>query len=503
MADESELSRFREQWKEEVTARTQGRGRTLSTSASSSTRPRLTHAHRVLPGKDDDTAATPPAPHARRASHSTATALDPETEHEVLLGDSVRHPRARRPSVIVTTPTTTALEHFETAVQKEHEGNLGDSVRHYRKAFRLDSKVDQAYREKHFSGISHGGGGGDGGSTAAGPPPAQPTRKALAGLVASFSGFAIEAAVKEVDGAETGERQFCLLAAIPQELLLQVLHVLALTDVASFGRLALVCKRLCYLVGTEESIWADVCEATYPRQVWDWKLDTRCRPLPDSCLYLSGPSEVIYESSDEEEGEGEEEAPAPEPREIPSALLLAKYNNSWRSMFRLRPRIRYNGIYISTCNYHRAGGNSANSLSWNTPLHIVTYYRYLRFYPDGSMLSLLTTHEPPEVVPSFSFSKLQTPPPPSWAQYVYRGRWRIAVEGTVELEMEPPNMPRYMFRMRLAVRNGKSRGAVRLVWEGFWSCNRLTDDVAAFEGRNDKPFFFSRVSAVERELGIV
>ena len=32
---------------------------------------------------------------------------------------------------------TSALEHFERAVEKEAEGNLGDSLSHYRKAYRV------------------------------------------------------------------------------------------------------------------------------------------------------------------------------------------------------------------------------------------------------------------------------------------------------------------------------------------------------------------------------
>ena len=61
-------------------------------------------------------------------------------------------------------------------------------------------------------------------------------------------------------------------------------------------------------------------------------------------------------------------------------------------MFRNRPRLRFGGVYISTVNYVRPGASLPNQqMTWSTPLHVVTYYRYLRFYRDGSCISLLTT----------------------------------------------------------------------------------------------------------------
>lgn len=81
----------------------------------------------------------------------------------------------------------------------------------------------------------------------------------------------------------------------------------------------------------------------------------------------------------------------------PPTIPLLKLYPSYRTMFRQRPRIRFQGCYISTVNYTRPG--HANSMRWNTPILIVTYYRYLRFYRDGTVISLLTTHEPTDVVP--------------------------------------------------------------------------------------------------------
>jgi F-box protein 9 len=39
--------------------------------------------------------------------------------------------------------------------------------------------------------------------------------------------------------------------------------------------------------------------------------------------------------------------------------------------------------------------------TWIQPIHLVTYYRYLRFFSDGSCITLLTTKEPTQVVKNF------------------------------------------------------------------------------------------------------
>ena len=49
-----------------------------------------------------------------------------------------------------------------------------------------------------------------------------------------------------------------LLAELPEEILSQILQSLAIKDVAAFVRMSLVCKRLAYLVLTEEAIWKRV-----------------------------------------------------------------------------------------------------------------------------------------------------------------------------------------------------------------------------------------------------
>ena len=191
-------------------------------------------------------------------------------------------------------------------------------------------------------------------------------------------------------------------------------------------------------------------------------------------------------------------------------------------MFRRRPRVRFNGCYISTVNYIRPGGSTASQVSWINQVHIVTYYRYLRFFRDGSCCSLLTTAEPADVVHYLSKEYMHSHDhwhgvlPSSVMKHALRGRWRLSgdpqgmkedteeeqeEEGIVHIETEGVDPDKYIYKMELALKTaGRAGGAWnnKLNWKGFWSYNKLTDDWAEFQLRNDKAFFWSRVKSYGR-----
>ena len=51
--------------------------------------------------------------------------------------------------------------------------------------------------------------------------------------------------------------------------------------------------------------------------------------------------------------------------------------SSWREMFLKRPRLRFDGCYISKTTYIRPGENSFQD-QYYKPWHLVEYFRYLR-----------------------------------------------------------------------------------------------------------------------------
>ena len=386
----------------------------------------------------------------------------------------------------------------------------------------MDHRVDQKYKNKHFPTTSASKPPQSNTSTtltagsnaAHGAASSEPQLQPIKELIASFSGLAIEGRGPEIEGTP---RPPCPIANLPAEILVHIMRDVAVLDVGDFVRLARVCKRLAYLVATESQIWRRVCLGSefgfggmhyhWQRTVLGAKLDPE--PIPTA------------------EEDDEESLPPPPP---PTAAEAAErrraenaantyaylgelYASSWQRMFRRRPRVRFNGCYISTVNYIRAGQASVQQVTWGSPVHIVTYYRYLRLFRDGTALALTTTSEPAEVVHHLTREAVAMHAggamahlPSAVVRSVLRGRWRLSraednpdvlpSEAEGDLFVETEGVGKYIYRMDLSLRSaGKGTRNNKLAWRGFYSYDPLTDDWAEFGLRNDKPFFFSRVKS--------
>ncbi|KAM0807966.1 hypothetical protein AB5N19_08307 [Seiridium cardinale] len=517
---QSELENFRAQWRAEVSARSknapsgsqhQGQPQAASTqvAASSAAPSRNTeHAPRRLPAK----AATH---HDNEDEYVRAQNFDDDPGKGTAVESRDDMPEGDK-------EPETALEYYEKAVDKETSGKLGDSLHLYRKAYRLDNRVDREYREKHFPGVWRKKPAGTQQQQQHSVQPAQPGPSnpsvavsgtaphaqesapvlSLPDLIASFAGLAVEGAPPEVEGMPAPP---CPISELPNEILIHILQDVAVLDVGDFMRLSRVCKRLAYLVATENQIWRRVClgsEFGFGAMIYHWQRGISWDEL-DPELELSEDSfamaELFQRRADESEA-------------ITDDLYGTVYP-SWQRMFRQRPRIRFNGCYISTVNYIRTGHASGNHITWNSPVHIVTYYRYLRFFRDGTVISLLTTAEPADVVHHLTkplvrqHEKGGAPHlPSSIVTKALKGRWRLSssidnpdvapaeAEGELFVETEGVD-PKYMYRLELNMKSaGKARNN-KLTWKGFWSYNKLTDDWGEFGLKNDKAFYFSRVKS--------
>ena len=147
----SALEEFRQRWKEEVSAKTKKYEKQPSTTQSGK-------ARRPSEPKPERPSNNPP-------THHPAADLHDDSDHDSVLDRptgsgsdlvqrvealSVRDVDEDEFTVKSLAQPTTALEFFEKAVEREDQGKLGDSLAHYRKAYKLDSKVDQTYKNKHF-----------------------------------------------------------------------------------------------------------------------------------------------------------------------------------------------------------------------------------------------------------------------------------------------------------------------------------------------------------------
>lgn len=250
----------------------------------------------------------------------------------------------------------------------------------------LDSSVDKTYRNKHYAHVWK--------KPAQQPPsttpvsaPVQPHQDEQANLptselIASFGSLPIPQAEPLIENTPPPS---CPMANVASDVVVEIMSHLALMDPASLCRMALVCKRLAYHFAYEQHIWKRLCQSTqfgFGGMHYSFACD------------IHGHREYTLARRY-----------TPFPQGIP--LQIPKPLSSWSQVFQMFPRIRFTGVYISTVNYTRAGAASAyQSISWNSPIHIVTYYRYLRFYPDGTVISLLDTTEPRDVVPHISKENL-------------------------------------------------------------------------------------------------
>lgn len=62
-------------------------------------------------------------------------------------------------------------------------------------------------------------------------------------------------------------------------------------------------------------------------------------------------------------------------------------------MFLNKERVHFNGCYISKTSYLRYGENSFQD-EFYRPIQLITYYRYLRFLPDGTVFVMTNSDEP-------------------------------------------------------------------------------------------------------------
>lgn len=377
-------------------------------------------------------------------------------------------------------------------------------------ATQMDHKVDQKYKNKYYAAAWARPLQADKASaTPAAEDPTQPSteRKPLTTeeLISSFSDLSIEPAQPYIKGMPESP---CPIAKLPEEIIVHILQDVAVADVGAFAGLSRVCKRFAWLVATEDSIWRQIClgyRFGFTGMHYTFVTAPNWKPLEEERTLLDDPDEAARRRT--------EEAYA-----TTIALLNTTYH-SWQRMFRRRPRTRFNGCYISTINYIRPG-QQTNSLAWNSPVHIVTYYRYLRMFRDGTAITLCTVEQPANVVHHMTREALALHKggamahlPSAVMQHAHRARWRLSsaadqpadlIEGKEvsladsegDLFIEYDGGGNYLYRMELSLRTtGKLSRNNKLLWSAFYSYNKPADVWDEFSLKEFKPFYFSRVKS--------
>jgi F-box protein 9 len=223
--------------------------------------------------------------------------------------------------------------------------------------------------------------------------------------------------------------------------IVHVLRNVVFDSVRSVHNFALVCKRF-LLLTRAQSIWRPLCEHVYhthniPKEISDqFQLD----------------------------------------------IVNRAYNGNWLRMFIERPRIRFEGIYIATCHYLRPG---ISDTAWNQPIHLVTYYRYLRFFPDGTMIKYLSTDEPIHVVRNITKHFK--------AKQVFHGRYEIEGDKVIVHMRDQETRPTERFQMNVNIKSTHRGRHNKLAWEEYVSWSDVRGDKTNYNLKHMKPYYFSVV----------
>lgn len=142
------------------------------------------------------------------------------------------------------------------------------------------------------------------------------------------------------------KNQELALFRLPDEILHRILAMVAVAHVPSVEECARTCRRM-YLLSQSDSVWCRICAST----------------SASVCL-----------------------------------VQAPRVHQDYRAWFFERPRVRTDGVFICKLTYFRPGYNAD---AFSQPVHVVTYYRYLRFFGerDGyKVLALVSTAEPRTVL---------------------------------------------------------------------------------------------------------
>ncbi|KAG1725724.1 hypothetical protein EDB19DRAFT_1754152 [Suillus lakei] len=448
----AELARFREQWKAEV------RQRQVATSGAQ-TQPvpgASTAAERaVSPARSDTSAKTATISNTFSASRGPSA-------HVVAGAPTVAPVHVSHGQSHLSPNLVRAVEVYRKAVVHEQHSQLDEAIRLYRQAFRHDPNVDRAYfieeQRAQERSVAQLAGHKKVPSTDSVDGVTRGVQKlevhqdskdksfVTSGLLAQVLKDFPENLVFEPENEKEGRPPINL---IPDELLLQILRIL---DYATIERFAAV-SRKARVLSLDSAIWRDFVHLAYkPPQIAD--------------------DESI-------------------------ANIAELYSSDYRKTYIEHPRLRLDGVYIAVCHYVRMG-SSENA--WVNVTHLITYHRYLRFFPNGQVLSLLANEEwqPQTVIPMLK--------PNLRMKGFYIGNWSLSgstvyVTNLVEKHPSPahaatePQPNKYFFQMTLALRSRPLGRWNKLDFIGYDSVNVEDGEAVPLPLKNERSFWFSKVKS--------
>ncbi|KAI8620272.1 hypothetical protein BC830DRAFT_586372 [Chytriomyces sp. MP71] len=260
---------------------------------------------------------------------------------------------------VVETPLTKAIKLYNEASVCEREGRLGDALLKYRLATKLEPNIDRIHRSTQSQTIA---------------PPAVSKKSSeqnvfddlglqtyysLDGNMDPLLPAAQESHLPYADVRfiPKDANRPVAIAILPSELVTQIVKWALRLDFAVLPAISSTC-RFFNRTTLSASLWRFLCEKHHGNQPGSYSIHP---------LRLS-------------------------------EQLATKYRDCWRAMYCEKPRINLAGVYISRVNYIRQGLGE----SFTNPFLIVTYFRYLRLFQDGSMFIWTSSVEPAQALKDIS-----------------------------------------------------------------------------------------------------
>ncbi|KAL1577190.1 F-box protein 9 [Candida albicans P76067] len=438
---------------------------------------------------------------------------------------------------IMSNPTTSdslssldqqAISLFEQAIKKESQGLMSDAVDLYRKSFKINEQVDKLYRSIHLPNALHKLQNERGKNYITKVDEHKVAKINVDKLLDSFrhveavapdflngelSGFEGESTIKfanmNINHHHHHHHHHDMVAAavvsplvhLPNDIWTYILEILIHCSPESWFKMSITCKKFAYLGFGQSTIWREICQLIYPYQKYE-----------ENQFYLQNPT--LTSSIDDLD------LPIP----LNQLQILPQYNDSWKFMLHNRPFIKFLGCYISVVNYYSEGGKAEFSNAWSNPVKTITYYRYLRFYRDGTVVKVLSVLPPDQVVPYLSkhnkvlpssISELGKPiflhDENKESHKIYLGKWTISSTGEIHIIIENGSVSYLTFHYWFQIKSlGHINKHAKLTWVRYNSVRKPTQTITAdgeetiddrvgeimeFSIRNEKAFKFSRVKS--------
>ncbi|KAF7356532.1 hypothetical protein MVEN_00986800 [Mycena venus] len=444
--DLEELAKFREEWKKEVERKKNPQ------PEPGPSKPRLQPIVEYDISEASSSGTATPGPSSETIS-GTPSALATTSGYFNASG--------------VPSAVRNALAIYTRAVQHEQSGQLDTALSLYRTAFRMEPNVDRAYHTQELlasinaaqtKDVSDSKGGENIDQLAKTLQRAisikSGAREDAGGVVTGTLASLLESFPHDLVFEPEDEKQPMHLNILPEELLIMIIRKL---DHTSIERLAAVSRKTRVLT-LDPGIWRELVVLSYkPPQV----------PSLESMV-----------------------------------SVVTQYQSDFRRVYIEHPRIRLDGVYIAVCHYVRPG---LSENSWVNLSHLITYHRYLRFFPDGKVLSLLANEEaaPAQVI--------HTLKPSLRKKGLFIGTWKLSgsvvtisnlIDASGRFPIPPISTPgsdepfaRYSFSMILSLRSRPLGRWNKLELTAYNSVDLENGNTTPLGLRHERPFWFSRVKS--------